>query len=499
MATNQLKIGSIISYIGLAINILVGLIYTPWMINSIGKADYGLYTLALSVISLFVFDFGIGQAVTRFIAKYLAEGNQEKANNCLGLVYKLYFYIDIFIFLVLAGIYFFIPNIYKELTPDEIEKFKIIYIAVAFFSVLSFPFIPVNGVLTANEKFIQLKLCDLAHKLIIVFTMTACLMLGYGLYALVWVNIIAGLLAIVFKLYFIKRDTQTSVNLSYQNRAEFREILGFSGWVTIRSITERLIFTVSPSILGVISGSVEIALFGIVNVLEGYVFSFAGALNGLFLPRVSKIAADPNGDIFPLMVKVGRLLYLVIGLIIIGFIAVGNEFIGIWLGTGYETVYFSTVLVIIPSLIYVPHEIGLSAITVQNKVKEQAIVYLAMSFVNIVLGIMLAKIYGCLGLCIAIFIAYTIKTIGTDIILKRILLIDVHQFYYKVILSMGIPMSIVMVMSFLYKMIPVYGTLGFIVKGTLVVITYIIVMWRLSMSKDEKEMFVGPLTRIVKL
>lgn len=499
MVTNQLKIGAIISYIGLAINIIVGLIYTPWMINTIGKADYGLYTLALSVISLFVFDFGIGQAVTRFIAKYLAEGDQEKANNCLGLVYKLYLYIDIFIFLLLAGIYFFIPDIYKELSSDEIEKFKIIYIAVAFFSVLSFPFIPVNGVLTANEKFIQLKLCDLAHKLIIVFTMTACLLLGYGLYALVWVNIIAGLLTIGFKLYFIKRDTQTSVNLQYKNKAEFREILGFSGWVTIRSLAERLIFTVSPSILGIVSGSVEIALFGIVNVLEGYVFSFAGALNGLFLPRVSQIAADPNSDIFPLMVKVGRLLYLVIGLIIIGFIAVGNEFIDVWLGTSYETVYFSTVLVIVPSLIYVPHEIGLSAITVQNKVKEQAIVYVAMSMVNIVLGIILARIYGCLGLCIAIFIAYTIKTIGTDVILKRSLSIDVTRFYNNVIFCMGIPMLITLILSFLYKTMPVHGTLGFIVKGTLVVITYIIVMWRLSMSKDEKEMFLGPLKRIVKL
>ena len=110
MAANQLKVGALLSYIGLAINIIVGLLYTPWMINSIGKADYGLYTLALSVIHLFVFDFGIGQAVTRFVAKYLAEGNQERANNCLGLVYKLYFYIDIVVFIALTCLYFFIPS-----------------------------------------------------------------------------------------------------------------------------------------------------------------------------------------------------------------------------------------------------------------------------------------------------------------------------------------------------------------------------------------------------
>ena len=64
------------------------------MINSIGRENFGLYTLALSVITLFVFDFGLSNAVTRFIAKYLAEGQQEKVNNCIGLVYRLYINID---------------------------------------------------------------------------------------------------------------------------------------------------------------------------------------------------------------------------------------------------------------------------------------------------------------------------------------------------------------------------------------------------------------------
>lgn len=48
--------------------------------------------------------------------------------------------------------YFFIPQIYEELTPDEIERFKVVYSIAAVYSVLSFPFIPVNGILTAHEK-----------------------------------------------------------------------------------------------------------------------------------------------------------------------------------------------------------------------------------------------------------------------------------------------------------------------------------------------------------
>ena len=41
---NQIKTGAIISYVALFLNIVIGLLYTPWMINTIGKADYGLYT-----------------------------------------------------------------------------------------------------------------------------------------------------------------------------------------------------------------------------------------------------------------------------------------------------------------------------------------------------------------------------------------------------------------------------------------------------------------------
>ena len=66
----QIALGAIMSYISIGINIVTGLVFTPWMIHSIGKENYGLFTLALSVISLFVFDFGLSSAITRFLSIY---------------------------------------------------------------------------------------------------------------------------------------------------------------------------------------------------------------------------------------------------------------------------------------------------------------------------------------------------------------------------------------------------------------------------------------------
>lgn len=229
---SQIRYGTLLSYGGLGINILIGLLYTPWMIHSIGRENFGLYTLAISIISLFVFDFGLSSAVSRFLSKYLAEGNQQKANNCLGLVARLYLVLDVVLLLIFVGVYFFIPDIYAKLTVEEIEKFKIIYVIASIFSVLSFPFIPCNGILISNEKFIQLKLCDLAHKLIIVAAMSVCLLLGYGLYALVAVNALAGISTILLKLWCIKKYTRTRPNFNYKSTQERREVFLFF-WLDI--------------------------------------------------------------------------------------------------------------------------------------------------------------------------------------------------------------------------------------------------------------------------
>ena len=85
-SVKQIRIGALISYFSIIFNILAGFIYTPWMISQIGKSDYGLYTLAHSLISLFLVDFGLGQAVSRYISKYHAEGDEEKVNSFLGCV-----------------------------------------------------------------------------------------------------------------------------------------------------------------------------------------------------------------------------------------------------------------------------------------------------------------------------------------------------------------------------------------------------------------------------
>lgn len=498
-SSRQLKLGALVSYIAIGINVLTGLFYTPWMIHSIGRENFGLYTLAMSVISLFVFDFGLSSAVTRFLAKYLAEGRQDRADDCMGLICRLYVIIDIVMVLVLLGVYFFIPNIYKELTSDEIERFKIVYVIAAIYSVISFPFIPLNGVLTAHEKFIQLKLCDVAHKLIIVLAMSVCLLLGGGLYSLVSVNAIAGLVMIALKVACIRNFTPQGISMRFFDAKEFREIVGFSGWVTIISIAQRFIFNIAPSILGALSGSTAIAILGVATTLEGYTYTFANAINGMFLPKVSRIVSNENGDVLPLMVKIGRIQIYITALIVFGVICLGNHFINLWVGAEFKDSYLCAIFVITPCLLQLPQEIGSQTIFAKNKVKKLAVVYVLMALVNIVLALVLAPILGALGICISIFIAYLIRTIGMDVIFYKDLHINVIVFFKDTFINLLIPLILCLIWGLIINAaISIDSWLGFIVKGTCFVGSYALVMYFFAMNDYEKELLLSPLKKILR-
>ena len=496
---SQIKYGAIISYVAISVNVIAGLLYTPWMIQSIGRAEFGLYTLAMSVISLFVFDFGLSVAVTRFVAKYIAEEKTEETNGFLGLVFKLYLYLDLVILAVLLGIFFFIPQIYKELTPEEIDKFQVVYIIASIFSIMSFPFIPVNGILTAHEKFIQLKLCDLGHKLVIVVAMSVCLLLGYGLYALVAVNAVAGIFTIGLKCYFIRRSTNTHINFKYKNRLELREILGFSGWTTVISISQRFIFNITPSILGIMSGSVGIALFGIAMTIEGYIFIFANAINGLFLPRVTQTMNRGQKDILPLMIRVGRIQIFIIGLIIIGFISLGQDFITLWVGPDFRATYVCAVLLILPSFVQLPQEIAATAVVVQNKVRAQAYVYLIMAAINILLALLFTKYWGALGVAVSICIAYIFRTIGMNYLYYKMLHIDLLSFFRESFFKMGPALFSGLFSGLLIQyFVPLSGWMGFLVKGILLVSVYLVIMWRKALNDSERNLFLQPILLIYK-
>ncbi|MBR0089015.1 MAG: oligosaccharide flippase family protein, partial [Clostridia bacterium] len=102
MKKTYLKSGFILSYIAIAVQSIISIVYTPVMLRLLGDSDYGLLQLATSTIaSLGVLNFGFAGSYLRFYSS--ARASSDK--NALAVLNGTYMsvFIGISILALIAG------------------------------------------------------------------------------------------------------------------------------------------------------------------------------------------------------------------------------------------------------------------------------------------------------------------------------------------------------------------------------------------------------------
>lgn len=431
---NQLKYSALISYGAIIFSILAGLFYTPWMISQIGRDDFGLYTLVTAFISYFMVDFGLGSVISTYVAKCRASCDEVRLRKVVGICYKAYFIITSLIGIILFVIYFFIDDIFVSLTPEQCARFKVIYCIAGFFSVASFPLMPLNGIIIAYERLVVLKMLDLVQKVLCVVLIVICLLNDWGLYSLVAVNSSVVFLSGLFKLFYV----HARIDLTFELRQRLdmrllRELMSFSTWAFILGIVQRFTIGGAPAILGAKSGASAIAVFSIAMTLEGYVWMFSAAVNGLFIPKVAKYV---EAQLTPLqmtdkMIQVGRFQLMATGTLIGGIICLGNAFINLWVGPDFSQSFIIAILIISPQLILVTQIIGTTALWVTNRVKYQCLIYIVGTAISLIISFVLSNYLGALGCGIGVFIGLITICFALNVIFYQKLKFNIGRFFAK--------------------------------------------------------------------
>lgn len=498
----EIKYGSIISYITIGINIILGLCYTPWILKEVGSSDYGLYTLASTLIALFLMDFGMGSAVTRFVSNFRASRDQESINSFVGMALKFYIVICSLIAVILIVVFLNIETIYSQLTPDEMSSFKVVFLITAFFVVICFPGNVFNGVLNAYEKYIAVKVADVLNKIVTVIVTIIVLTFHGGIFELVFVNGFFNLVTMIVKAAFVYSKTPVRVRINNSGEIKMGEIVSFSAWTTIQTLSNQMLFNLVPTILAMVANTFAITLYGFANVIEGYTYNITQAINGLFMPSVSRILVNEKDarKVLPLMVKVGRINQSVVSLLIIGVAVLGKEFVSLWVGDEYSDLYYCIMALIVPYFISASQQIGNTSIVVLNKVKFHALINLSTGVVNLIGSYFIAQYYGVIGVCCITGFVFIARVVLLNIVYVK-LNIKVSKFFVECQIKMlpALVISFVLSIAFNRGMAVLYPRQGWIAFGIKVVVIstlYFLTMWLLGWNKEEKELIKSFATKI---
>ena len=389
----------------------------------------------------------------------------------------------------------------KGLSANELKKMKVLVMIMTFNSALSFPNSVFSSMITANEKYIFRKLVDMFSTVLAPLANLVALYLGYASVGMATAATVVQFLMLPVNIYYCLRKLHIKPVIEKLPIALIKEMLGFSVFVFIGSIVDMLFWATDKVILGMLSGSVAVAIYNVGGTFNNMVMNLSTSISGVLTPRVTgMVVKDASKDeLTNLFIRVGRLQFIVIALIVSGFTAFGQAFITLWAGKDYHDAYWVAILTMFPLCVPLIQNIGLTIVTAQNKHQFRSIIYMIIAILNVVTTYIAVPYCGILGAATCSCFAYILgQGIVMNIYYYKVTGLDIPLFW-KNILKMAIVPGIMMFSGLLINRIyEIDNWIIFLIGIIVFTGIYIVLMYEVSFNEYERSIFREPLKRIIK-
>lgn len=503
MAISQRKAGVLLTYVGEAIKILTGLIYTPVMLRLLGQSEYGLYQLVYSVVSyLSLLSLGFGSAYMRFYSRYKVQEDKEGIARLNGMFLTIFCTMSAMCVLCGSVMVMNAGAIFGDgLTAAELDKAKVLMALMVVNLALTFPNSVFNCSVTAHEKFLFQKLLFVLQNLLSPFLTLPLLLMGHGSVAVVVIQTALTFGVLISNAYYCFKKLQIRFIFRGFQFSLLKEMWVFTFFIFINEIINQANWSVDKFLLGRMIGTTATAVYGVGGQINSLYLQMSTAVSNVFVPKVNRIVAERRDDkeLTKLFARVGRIQFIIMALILTGFIFFGKPFVRFWAGEGYENAYYVILFLIIPVTVPLIQNIGIEIQRAKNKHKARSLVYLIVAVANVFVSIPLIRAFGEVGAAAGTAIALTAgnilfmnwyyhKKIGIDII-----------YFWKEIAKF-IPALIVPCLAGVVLMNWLNITGIVVLAGGIVVYTviYCVSMWLLGINADEKALIAGLFRKIKK-
>lgn len=503
MAKSQLKAGAILNYIVIVLNILVGLLYTPYMLRMMGQSEYGLYSLVASVIAyLTVLDLGLGNAVVRYTAKYRAEGKIKEQYEMFGMFFTLYLIIGAISFIAGLGLYFNVDNLFGDtMTATELDHARVMMLILIFNLAYTFPMSIFRSIITAYEHFVFPRVLSILRTILNTAIMIVLLQMGYKAIAMVVLQTIFNVTTLFLEFIYCKKKLHTEMHFGKFKWDFLREVAIYSFWIFLNVIMDKVYWSTGQFVLGAISGTIAISIFAVAIQLHSMYMQFSTAISTLFLPKITGMVTrnDNHQEISDLFIRTGRLQNIVMSLILFGFIAFGRQFIILWAGPDYEDSFVITLLFFVSLYIPLIQNLGITILQARNEMKFRSLLYIVIAAVSLVFQIVLAKQYGGVGCAIAIAGALFLgQGLIMNVYYHRVQHLDTVKFWIEIGKMDIVPIVITIAALVIMQHYTINSWLQLAIGIAAYSIVYLPLYYAFSMNKSERALLIAPLKKIVK-
>lgn len=422
----QVKYGAILSYLLIILNSIYSLVVTPYILGSIGEINYGTYkTIASLSTSLAVLDIGLGGTIMRYIAKYRADCEERKITPFIAMSFVEGSILITIICLVCVVIYNLIPQIYRSgLNAEQIVLAKKLFSVLSINLSLHILENILNGILSGFNEFTYANGLKLGRVIIRIVSTYVFLNIFKSALTLVWIDLLLTILLIVFESIYIILFLKISISFQkgFWNTSVFIESFRYTILLFLTSIAAQVNSNLDNVVIGAELGASYVTVYSMGLIIFGMFENISTSISGVMLPTVTfAIKDDPSGKtIQDVIIRAGRIQFILLGAVVSGFTILGKQFIHLWLKNGFDDVYIIVLILMYPSVLELCVNVCLSVLRAKNLLGFRTAILCTTTCLNAIITIVFVKIYG--------YYAAAIGT-GLSFLIGSVLIMNIY--YYK--------------------------------------------------------------------
>lgn len=421
---SQVKCGVILSYLLIVLNALYGLLITPYVLGQLGASEYGVYkTISSLSSSLMVLDLGIGSTVMRFVAKYRATKDEESIPNFLAMSLLQAAALCGLILLIGTGVLFTIKPAYSStFSQNEINKAQLLFCILIINMIFHVFENVINGVITGCNRFIfgnGIKVIRLLFRVILIVVILA---VYSNSLALVLIDFFITLIFLFVEVLYTVKILKIKPKYKYWDNTLFFESGKYTLLMFLTSIAAQVNNNLDNVIIGAVSGPNMVTVYSMGLIIFSMYENLSTSVAGVMLPTVTNILEEYESEskIQQLVVRIGRIQFIMLGAAVVGFTCIGKDFLNIWLGKGYDDVYIITLLLMIPSLFELCVNVCLSILRAKNQLGFRTVVLFASTIMNAVVTVISVRYWSYIGAALGTAMSFIVGS-----------LIVMNCYYYK--------------------------------------------------------------------
>lgn len=490
---NQLKLGVVLSYLTQAIQIGLTLLYTPILLRLLGQSQYGIYQIAYSTVGfLSLMSFGFSGSYIRFYAK--ANAKEQIAVHRLNAAYLIIFSSLAFLVFVLGMFMAYNTDMLlggKMSIPELAVARKLMYFLV-FNVTFNFLIVVFNNFILANERFVVLQLVNFLGILLNPCITYPLLLLNYGS-----IGMGAALLAITIiqfgiDCFYCLRKLKMKFCFHNIEWCLFKDIGQFSFFIFLESVISTINLSLDRFLLGKFAGSVSAAIYAVGGQINTLYIYLSTSVSSVFVPRINRLVEEKTNDkvLTDLFVKVGRLQFLLLLLVLSGFVIFGQRFIHIWAGKNYHESYWVAVILMIPNTINLIQNIAYEIQRAKNLQKYRSYMWIGIALFNAVISIYLVKLFGASGAALGTAFAWVLGSgFAMNWFYKKWVNLDVKHFWKNIILLAKGGLLPVLTGSILMFFLNNCSLLCYFILMFVYASIYLLSMYKFGLNDYERQLF----------